>query len=169
MARRPAKDKGVRHERELAELLWEKGWAVVRGPASGAGVKRRFQPDLIAAKSNVIAVFEVKRVSDPSKPLYIEKSQVEGILEWARRAGGRAFIAVRIPGEGWRFHSVESLELTPRGRFKVASPTSGLRLSQLLEILARTSAPLDKFLVGKARSGGTSPPTRTSQQASSPS
>ncbi len=146
MTRRPAKERGVRHERELAEVLWEKGWAVVRGPASGAGVRKRFQPDLIAAKSGIIAAFEVKRVSDASKPLYIERSQVEGLLEWARRAGGRAFIAVRIPGEGWRFHSTEDLEPTPGGRFKIANPSSGLRLSQLLEILSRTSIPLDRFV-----------------------
>ncbi len=139
------KEKGVRHERELAEELWERGWAVVRGPASGSGARKRFQPDIVAARDGVIVAFEVKRVSDPSKPLYINKRQVTGLLEWARRAGGRAFIAVRIPGVGWRFHDAEGLEDTGGGSLKISKPSSGLKLIELEETLLPSSRKLDYY------------------------
>ncbi|GAB6147713.1 Holliday junction resolvase Hjc [Stetteria hydrogenophila] len=124
-----AKRKGSLYENELANILWEQGFAVVRGPSSGGGVRRRFQPDLVAMRGGVILVFEVKTAGE--KPLYIDGDKVRRLAEFARRAGARAFIAVRVKGGGWRFHSLESLEETVGGNFKLAKPLSGLRLEGL--------------------------------------
>jgi Holliday junction resolvase - archaeal type len=127
-----AKRKASRAENELATTLWSLGYAVVRGPSSGGGVRRRFQPDLVAARNGVILVFEVKTGRE-GEPVYVDSSQVLGVQDFARRAGGVAYIAVRLEGGEWRFHPLESLEMTRRGNFKVGDPRRGLRLRDLEE------------------------------------
>lgn len=127
-----AKRKASRAENELATILWNMGYAVIRGPSSGGGVRRRFQPDLVAIKNGVVLVFEVKTGSE-GEPLYIESSQVVGVQEFARRAGGTAYIAVRFKGGEWRFHPIETLEVTRKGNFKIEEPRAGLRLRDLEE------------------------------------
>ncbi len=109
--------RGVEAERELANLLWKKGFAVVRGPASGGGVRKRFQPDLIALKDGKIAVLEVKRSKE--LPVYLRPEQVLGLTEFAKRAGGKAFIAVKVIREGWIFFKIDNVKTTKRGGFKV--------------------------------------------------
>ncbi len=119
-------------ENELATTLWNLGYAVIRGPSSGGGVRRRFQPDLVAAKNTIILVFEVKTGRE-GEPIYIESGQVLGILDFARRAGGIAYVAVRLKGGEWRFHPAESLEVTKKGNYKISDPRKGLRLRDLEE------------------------------------
>jgi len=99
---RNPKAKGTRAENELANILWEEGFAVVRGPSSGGGSKKRFQPDLVAVREGAVIAIEVKARSDEG-PIYIEAEQVLGLAEFARRAGGKAFIAYRAKGGEWRF------------------------------------------------------------------
>ncbi|MEM1873103.1 MAG: Holliday junction resolvase Hjc [Acidilobaceae archaeon] len=133
-------------ENELANILWSLGFAVVRGPASGSGVRRRFQPDLVAAKNGKILVFEIKRCSRDETALYIESSQVLGLQEWAKRAGGEAFIAIRLPGGEWRIHDVGDLEITKGGNFKLKDLKKGVRLRDLLERIEPKSKSLTEFL-----------------------
>lgn len=130
----PPRRKGIEAERELANKLWDMGWAVIRGPASGAGARKRYQPDLVAALDGYIAVMEVKR-GEAGKPLYLDPGQVVNLAEWARRAGGEAYIAVRLGGGEWRLHPVSSLKTTGRGRFKIERPEAGLQLRDLHEIV----------------------------------
>ncbi|MEM1610069.1 MAG: Holliday junction resolvase Hjc [Sulfolobales archaeon] len=110
---------GVQQERDLALRLWEMGFAVIRGPASGAKAKRILYPDLVAIRSGSIYIFEVKtRVRE--EPIYIEKNQVEKLLEFARRSGGKAFIAVKIVGSsGWKLVPIEMLKPTRGGNYKI--------------------------------------------------
>jgi Holliday junction resolvase len=127
------KTKGVRAERELANILWSKGFAVIRGPASGAGVRKRFQPDLVAMKAGKILVIEVKRTS--SLPVYLRSEQVVGLSEFARRAGGIAYIAVKDKNKGWRFFKIDEVKTTKGGGFKVEG--EGLPLENFLsEVLS---------------------------------
>lgn len=117
------------YENELANTLWEMGFAVVRGPSSGGGVRRRFQPDLIAVRRGVVLVFEVKL--SRGGVLYVDGEKVRRLLEFAGRAGGRAFIAVRIAGGEWRFHEAGALEETVSGNYRLQRPEAGLRLRDL--------------------------------------
>ncbi len=110
---------GVQHERDLALKLWEMGFAVIRGPASGAKAKRILYPDLVAIRSGFIYIFEVKTRAKED-PIYIEKSQVEKLLEFAKRSGGKAFIAVKIVGSsGWKLVPVDVLKPTKGGNYKI--------------------------------------------------
>ncbi len=143
---RNPKAKGARAENELANVLWEEGFAVVRGPSSGGGSKRRFQPDLVAIKDGNVVAIEVKARSDEG-PIYLEADQVVGLAEFARRAGGRAFVAFRFRGGEWRFHPVESLQPTGAS-FRLESPSGGLRLRDFLELIERRHRDLRDFLKG---------------------
>ena len=143
---RNPKAKGARAENELANILWEEGFAVIRGPSSGGGSRKRFQPDLVAIKDGNVVAIEVKARSDEG-PVYLEAEQVVGLAEFARRAGGRAFIAFRARGGEWRFHPVESLQPTGAS-FKLESPSAGLRLRDFLELVERRHRDLRDFLKG---------------------
>jgi len=136
---------GTRLENELANLLWSLGYAVVRGPSSGAGVRHRYQPDLVAVKQRVVLVIEVKK-GRVGVTLYIPRHQVDGITEFARRAGGHAYIAVRLPRAGWRMHPVEDLEETRGGNMKIERPETGVRPEALDEIFFPKHRRLDEYM-----------------------
>ncbi|MEM0027244.1 MAG: Holliday junction resolvase Hjc [Ignisphaera sp.] len=89
------KSSGISAEHELVRKLWKMGFAVIRGPASGAKIKRGIYPDLVALKDSKIFVFEVKRRKE-LKTIYIEAKQVLKIIEFARRAGGEPLLAIKI-------------------------------------------------------------------------
>lgn len=110
---------GIQHERDLALKLWEMGFAVVRGPASGARAKRLLYPDLVAIRSGWVYVFEVKtRIRE--KPIYIESEQVEKLREFAKRSGGKAYIAVKIVNvTAWKLVPIEALGKTRGGNYKL--------------------------------------------------
>jgi Holliday junction resolvase len=141
-----SKRDATRFENDLANLLWSRGYAVVRGPSSGSAARKRFQPDLIAVKKGVVLVIEVKKGRE-GKPLYVPPHQVEGLRELEKRSGGRAIIAVKIPWIGWRFHFLSELHETKGGRARIDRPESGMRLSDLEEILFHKSKRLDEFMV----------------------
>ncbi|GBF08812.1 Holliday junction resolvase [Aeropyrum pernix] len=138
--------RGVGYERELAKILWDRGWAVIRGPASGGGSRSRVQPDLVAVRGGVVLVFEIKKAR--GETVYLDPGQVLGLLEWARRAGGDAWIALRLVGKGWRFHRADSLEHTRRGGFKISRPGGGLKLRDLLTLYAGGVRRIDSYLEG---------------------
>ncbi len=106
--------KGVSYERRLADLLWRRGFACIRGGASGAGSRRRFVPDVVAMKSGAIFVFEVKVRSD-EEVIYIDVERIEKLMDFAKRAGGKAFIAVKYSGSEWRFVPIEKLQPSSTG------------------------------------------------------
>jgi Holliday junction resolvase len=90
-----ARARGFRAERELVSKLWKMGFAVIRGPASGAKIRRSIYPDVVAIKDRKIFVFEVKVRSKPSS-IYIDRNQLSKVIEFARRASGEALLAIRI-------------------------------------------------------------------------
>ena len=139
------KKRAAQAENELANLLWELGYAVVRGPSSGSGTRKRFQPDLIAVKDGRVLVIEVK-TCDPESTVYVPRGQVDGLREFARRAGGMVFIALKIRGHGWRLHRLEDLESTRGGGVKVRDPFSGVKPRELDEILFPGSRRITEFL-----------------------
>ncbi|MCE4600595.1 MAG: Holliday junction resolvase [Desulfurococcales archaeon] len=134
-----------RLENELANILWDMGYAVVRGPSSGSGTKRRYQPDLVAVKKGVVLVIEAKK-GRRGKPVYVPARQVKGLREFAVRAGAIALVAVRLPGSvEWRIHRLEDLPLTPGGSAKIAVPEDGLRLEVFDELMFPRHRRLTEF------------------------
>jgi len=100
-----SRSKGYRAERELVHILWRLGFAVMRAPASGARIRKAEYPDVVAIMKGKVAVFEVKSRAKPSG-LYIESEQIKKLLDFAERAGGIPYIAVKIPHKEWKFVKV---------------------------------------------------------------
>ncbi|MEM0453456.1 MAG: Holliday junction resolvase Hjc [Sulfolobales archaeon] len=111
--------KGYAAERELVIKLWKYGFAVMRAPASGAKIKKAKYPDLIAIKSSKVLVFEVKSRSKPDT-IYISEEQIRKLRDFAERAGGQAFIAVKISGDKWRTVGLEQLERINNNTYKLS-------------------------------------------------
>ncbi|MCD6487827.1 MAG: Holliday junction resolvase [Desulfurococcales archaeon] len=138
---------GFSRERELARILWKKGFAVIRAPASGAKARKLSYPDIVAIKNRVVLAIEVKTKEKPGT-VYIDKRQVKKLLEFTRRSGGLGFIAVKImDGRGWRFIPIEKLEVTRGGNYRVSIDTidSGLLLKDIVR-LGESITSLDKWL-----------------------
>ncbi len=104
-----AKRKGSAHERALANRLWDMGLAVLRGCSSGGGVRKRFVPDIVAIGPGFVIIIEAKYRSGRGS-IRIEGEKVEKLLEFARRARGDAYVAVKFRGDDWRF-----LPITDKG------------------------------------------------------
>lgn len=113
------KRRGVAAERELVTALWKLGFAVIRGPASGARIKKSIYPDIVAIKNKHIFVIEVKKRSKLTH-IYVDVAQVEKLREFARRADGKAIIAVKITGLGtWKIIPVECIIETCGKKLKI--------------------------------------------------
>ena len=112
--------KGIDAERNLVKLLWQKGFAVMRAPASGSASKRPL-PDLIAGsrKRCLQLVIEVKTTR--SKTLYIENESVSQLVEFAQTFGCEAFLAIKFKGRerGWSFLKPEQLQVTKGQNYKI--------------------------------------------------
>ena len=109
------KRKGSAHERALANKLWNMGLAVLRGCSSGGGVRKRFVPDIVAMGPGFVLIFEAKYRSERNT-IRIEEEKIAKLLEFAQRAKGDAYVAIKFRGDDWRFLPVinkESLVVKP--------------------------------------------------------
>lgn len=129
--------RGFQHERDLAWRLWEHGFAVIRAPASGSRTRRLAYPDIVGIYKGKVIACEVKTTRKP-RLIYLRKDQVDKLKEFARRAGGEAYIAVKHIGSGtWVFVPIDSLEETTGGRYKVTKEliARGIRLEALISMI----------------------------------
>jgi len=106
--------KGKRAEYEIIMRLKKYGYAVIRAPASGAKAKKVFYPDVFAVKfdgnSYKVLVLEVK-LRDSRETIYIAGPKMWMLMDYARRAGGKAYIAVKVSSEKrWFMFPVEMLQ-----------------------------------------------------------
>ncbi len=99
--------KGARAERELMELLWRRGYAVVRSAGSG----NMYAPDVIAIKGGKVLAFECKAWN--REVLTIEEHQVKKMKEWSDRGKIDVYIAWKRSYKGWK---IVPLHLFTRGR-----------------------------------------------------
>jgi len=144
-----ARRRGFGAERELARILWDSGFAVIRAPASGAKSKHVIYPDLVAIYRGKIFIFEVKYRR--SATLYVSFLQLQKLEEFARRASASAFVAVKIARKGWY---IVGLDMAKKTRNGVKIDKEVLDRAYTLQefINSVTNAPLDSFL--KKREGG---------------
>lgn len=86
---------GIKAERDLVHLFWDAGFAVLRAPASGGGTLLP-RPDLIAGsiERKKFYVLEIKTVRRDI--LYLDKQQIDGLIEFANRIGFEAILGVKF-------------------------------------------------------------------------
>ncbi len=99
------KAKGASKERSVANMLWERGCAVLRGCSSGGGVKKRFVPDVVAICAGKVLVMELKYRAKRST-VKVEREKAEGLLEFAARSGGKAYVLVKFGRGPWKVFEV---------------------------------------------------------------
>lgn len=123
------KSKGYRSERELVHMLWERGFAAVRSPASGS--MSYPAPDIIAGNGRRYIAIEVKMRAN--LPVYVSREDVENLVKFSEIFGAEPFIAIKIAKEGWRFLYVENLKRTRNG-YKIDDEVfySGLEFDELI-------------------------------------
>ena len=102
--------KGANAERELLQILYNEGFAVVR--VAGSGISKMPCPDCLAFKGNKRFACECKAWR--GKYLNISIEQMENLLSWSRQAGMPVYIAWRIPRKGWRFIDPSLFKKSPK-------------------------------------------------------
>jgi Holliday junction resolvase len=118
-----AKQKGSNAERELIHLFWAtKEWTACR--VAGSGSMKYPAPDIIANKEGMNLAIECK--STGSNNQYLEKREVDELVEYAIKAGARPLIAVRFDRKEWRFLNPDDLNITGKS-FAVTPELAELR------------------------------------------
>jgi len=139
------KSKGSSIEREVVSKLRDKGFAVIRAPASGSKRKDPV-PDIIALKSGVIILIEMKSRKEGDR-IYVKREQAEGLLEFKEKSGGLLFLGVKKP-KILKFIPFDRLRKTEAGNY-VADPeviTEGIDIDGLVRIVeSKLSRTLDNF------------------------
>jgi len=105
--------RGASAERELARMLEKHGYAVLRSAGS-------HKVDLVAGNGREYLCIEVK--STRSERLYVPAEDVERLVSFAERFGGRPLIAVKFINVGWRFFEPDCT--APSGRSYRFEPSS---------------------------------------------
>jgi len=119
--------KGDRRERQLARAFDDRGWAVIRAPASGSATKREL-PDLLVGKDGALLALEVK--ASGGRPIYIDRPEVEALEWFGRHFGAQALLAVLFDEEhgdptygtdipGAYFFGPEQCHRTDTGTYRV--------------------------------------------------
>src|SRR3972149_3499735 len=126
------KAKGSKAERELLDILTQKGWRAAR--VAGSGVNDNSPCDLIAAKLGKRG-FVIEAKSSKKSSIYITKEQIGDFVLFSQMIGLSPAIALRFNREGWFFISPNQLKDT--GKFWAvsleAARQEGKRFSQFFE------------------------------------
>jgi len=113
--------KGNRRERELVNELDERGFAVMRAPASGSATEREL-PDVLAGDG--AAFFAVEAKSSAGDPIYLTGEEVEALVYFAQSFGASPKIGVRFDREDWYFFHPADVYKTNGGNYRVKKETA---------------------------------------------
>jgi Holliday junction resolvase len=113
--------KGDRRERELVNELDERGFAVMRAPASGSATDREL-PDVLAGDGDRFYAIEAK--SSAGRPVYLDGEEVEALVYFSQNFGAKPRVGVRFDRESWRFFHPADLHVTDGGNYRVKKETA---------------------------------------------
>jgi len=113
--------KGNRRERELVNAFDERGFAVMRAPASGAATDREL-PDVLAGDGTVFYAVEAK--SSSGDPIYLTGEEVEALVYFSQNFGAKPKIGVRFDREDWYFFHPADVYQTDGGNYRVKKETA---------------------------------------------
>jgi len=126
-----ANSKGDRRERELVNRLDERGFAVMRAPASGGATQREL-PDVLAGDGSTFYAIEAKASS--GRPIYLSGEEIEALIYFAQNFGAKPLVAARFDREQWYCFHPADLYQTAGGNYRVKKETaieSGTPLAEL--------------------------------------
>jgi Holliday junction resolvase len=96
--------KGAKAERELACILKENGFVVIRAAGSGGAIST---PDLVAIKKGMVLAFEIKSWS--TKPSLRKKELIE-FKKWCKISGALGFFTWRRGKNNWVFLEIKKYD-----------------------------------------------------------
>ncbi len=118
--------KGARFERQLKELLKQKGYWVIRSSKSGVD---GLAPDLVVLSSSKKFALECKAWK---AALRFDKAKVEVMRQFENITGIPYYIAWKLPREEWRFFPLAALKETPTGySLSIKDAEIGISLEEL--------------------------------------
>lgn len=135
--------KGDRAERSLVNHLDDRGFAVMRAPASGSATEREL-PDVLCGNGHAFWAIEAKVSS--GNPIYLDEEEVDALRFFAQNFGASPTVGVRFDAKhgdphygpesddtGWRFYHPTNLHRTDSGNYRVkkAKMDDGLHLDHL--------------------------------------
>ncbi len=124
------KSKGSRNEVELAYLLYDEGYMVVR--SAGSGRMPIPNPDLLAGKNGRTLAIECKSLKKDI--LYLTDEDLGQLNTFSIKFGAEPWIAVRFNNLGWYFINPKILKKKNKN-FNISKDFAqhkGLTLKQLL-------------------------------------
>jgi Holliday junction resolvase len=97
-----SKKRAADYERVLVNRFWDSGFAVMRAPSS-SGTSKMPRPDVFAgsAERNLLLALEIK--TSRQDVFYVQKEQIDGLMEFANRVGGKPYLAVKFVGKRMDF------------------------------------------------------------------
>ena len=141
-----ANSKGDRRERELVNLLDERGFAVMRAPASGSATDREL-PDVLAGDGDRFYAIEAK--SSAGDPIYLDGEEVEALVYFSRNFGAKPRVAARFDQMDWYFFHPADLHTTDGGNYRVKQETALSDGTDLPELAGESEkVTLDEIAVG---------------------
>lgn len=114
--------RGISDERALVKLLWKKGFAVMRAPASGSSTKMP-RPDIIAGNSGKNLQFAIEVKTTHEEVLYMARESISQLVEFAEHFGCQPIVALRFKNrvKSWIFVHPSQLMITPALNYKITT------------------------------------------------
>ena len=112
--------RGIDDERSLVNLLYAKGFAVMRAPASGSATKMP-RPDILAGKKVKELQYAIEAKTTHERILYTEKESIRQLLLFAETFGCRPLLAVKFKGRrrSWLFLHPSQLAQTKGENYRL--------------------------------------------------
>jgi Holliday junction resolvase len=105
------KSKGINAEREIIHLFWQtQEWTACR--VAGSGSIKYPVPDIIAA--NISRKLAIECKTSKSKYQYLEKKEIQELLEYSKKSNAEPWIAIKFSRAGWRFIRIPDLKSTEK-------------------------------------------------------
>lgn len=114
-------EKGSRRERELANELDDKGFAVMRAPSSGSATERDL-PDVFAGNGLTFVAIEVKASSGDH--IYIDEAEVDALAWFAEQFTAAPLLGIRFDYCDWKFFEPANTYRTDGGNYRVTQATA---------------------------------------------
>ena len=113
--------RGIDDERSLVNLLYAKGFAVIRAPASGAATKMP-RPDIIAGKRVKGLQYAIEAKTTHERILYAAKESISQLLLFADTFGCSPLLAVKFKGRrrSWLFLHPSQLSQTKGENYRLS-------------------------------------------------
>jgi Holliday junction resolvase len=110
------KTRGCNYERQLVDLLHQRGFAAVR--VAGSGAKPLPTPDIVACRKGRILAIECKTTR--KNQVYLKDEQIDELKAYSKTAGAEPLLAIKFLQQQWHFLKPSRLPRTNGSKLVVS-------------------------------------------------